>query len=219
LITVLPQQRVYFPVAAQLQSPMVHPWSAELPLPEKCSALLVGPGLASPDLPEEMKSSTRRLWRDFPGPMVVDASALDWLEQTLATDLIRVITPHPGEAARLLKTNAKQIQAERVGALRELSQLYGNCWVILKGHQTLMGRSTGEVFVNPSGNAGLAQGGSGDALAGFLAGLLAQKSLQADALKTIRYAVWEHGAAADALEARKANWTVEDLVEQLGAVC
>jgi len=90
--------------------------------------------------------------------------------------------------------------------------------VVLKGHQTLVGRSAGGVFVNSSGNAGLAQGGSGDALAGFLAGLLAQPALQADPLKTIRYAVWQHGAAADWLEAAKPNWVVEDLVEKLGAV-
>ena len=62
----------------------------------------------------------------------------------------------------------------------------------------------------------LALGGSGDALAGFLAGLLAQPALQADVEKTIRYAVWQHGAAADELQAKRANWVVEDLVTELG---
>jgi NAD(P)H-hydrate epimerase len=72
--------------------------------------------------------------------------------------------------------------------------------------------------VNSSGNAHLAQGGSGDVLAGYLAGLLTQPELRADPLKAIRYAVWQHGAAADFLQAARANWVVEDLIEAIGAV-
>ncbi|MGC3959785.1 MAG: NAD(P)H-hydrate dehydratase [Verrucomicrobiota bacterium] len=128
------------------------------------------------------------------------------------------MTPHPGEAARLLKTTPQQIQQDRVHAVREISRRYGNCWVVLKGHQTLIGRSAGEVFVNPSGNPYLAQGGSGDVLAGFIAGLLAQPALQADVIRTVRYAVWQHGAAADVLQARCRNWLVEDLVHEIGNV-
>jgi NAD(P)H-hydrate epimerase len=131
---------------------------------------------------------------------------------------VRVITPHPGEAARLLKMPSKNVQADRRAALRELSRRYGNCWVVLKGHQTLIGRDTGDIFVNPSGNPHLAQGGSGDALAGFIAGLLAQPALQADPAKTIRYAVWQHGLAADHLQMTRRNWVVEDLIETLGNV-
>ena len=89
---------------------------------------------------------------------------------------------------------------------------------MLKGHQTLIGRSSGEVYVNPSGNPYMAQGGSGDVLAGYLAGLLAQPGLRADPLQTIRYAVWQHGAAADALQASRPNWVVEDLVDVIGSV-
>jgi len=88
----------------------------------------------------------------------------------------------------------------------------------LKGHQTLIGRAEGEIFVNPSGNPHLAQGGSGDVLAGFIAGLLAQPELQKDVCKTIRYAVWQHGNAADGLQAARANWVVEDLAEEIGNV-
>jgi NAD(P)H-hydrate repair Nnr-like enzyme with NAD(P)H-hydrate dehydratase domain len=131
---------------------------------------------------------------------------------------VRVITPHPGEAARLLRCTPQQVQADRLAALRNVSRRFGNSWVVLKGHHTLIGRSLGEVYVNPSGNPHLAQGGSGDVLAGYLAGLLAQPDLRADVLKTIRYAVWQHGAAADALQAARANWVVEDLVETVGAV-
>jgi len=89
---------------------------------------------------------------------------------------------------------------------------------VLKGHQTLIGRSEGEIFVNSSGNPHLAQGGSGDLLSGFIAGLLAQPPLQVDVGKTLRYAVWQHGAAADKLQAARPNWTVEDLAAEIGNV-
>jgi NAD(P)H-hydrate epimerase len=86
----------------------------------------------------------------------------------------------------------------------------------LKGHQSLIGRSTGQVFVNSSGNPHLAQGGSGDLLAGYIAGLVAQPPLQNDVLTMLRYAVWQHGAAADRLQDTRPNWVLEDLVGELG---
>ena len=88
--------------------------------------------------------------------------------------------------------------------------------MVLKGHQTLVGQTPGPVFVNPSGNPHLAQGGSGDVLSGYLAGLLAQPALQKEPIKTIRYAVWQHGAAADYLQDLRSNWVVEDLIAVLG---
>ena len=87
---------------------------------------------------------------------------------------------------------------------------------VLKGHQTLVAGAVAPTFLNPTGNPGLAQGGSGDVLAGFAGGLLAQPALQADPLKTVRYAVWKHGAAADRLEALRRNWTAEDLAAEIG---
>lgn len=118
----------------------------------------------------------------------------------------------------MLESSAAAVQAGRVAALRELSQRLGNCLVVLKGHQSLVGGATGEVFINSSGNPCLAQGGSGDILGGFMAGLLAQPEWQPEAVTTVRYAVWEHGAAADRLSENSANWTVEDLSRQLGHV-
>ena len=82
----------------------------------------------------------------------------------------------------------------------------------------MIGRSREDLFVNCSGNPHLAQGGSGDLLAGYLGGLLAQPALQKQPGKTIQYAVWQHGAAADQLSAQRANWTVEDLADVLGSV-
>jgi hydroxyethylthiazole kinase-like uncharacterized protein yjeF len=195
---------------------MTQPWSAKVDVPGEFSALLAGPGLASPNVPKELKDAMARAWEVLTIPMIVDASALDWLPRgATPKNAVRVITPHPGEAARLLNKTTAQVQANRPQAVRELSQRLGNCWVVLKGHQTLVGRNAGEIFVNSSGNPFLAQGGSGDVLGGFLTGLLAQPALQADPLTTIRYAVWQHGATADLLQITRPNWVVEDLVGAL----
>jgi NAD(P)H-hydrate epimerase len=157
------------------------------------------------------------LWQEVPLPVIADASALDWLPPGAAQPKsIRVMTPHPGEAARLLRTSVAQVQADRIGALRTLSKRFGNCWVVLKGHQTVIGRAKGEAFVNCSGNPFLAQGGSGDVLAGYLGGLLAQPELQKDPVMAIRYGVWQHGAAADVLTGERTNWIVENLLDTLG---
>lgn len=217
LATLFTQERVYFVVAPQLQSAMVQVWQPETKIPENVSALLVGPGLAGRDVPENFRQVVRRWWRELPCPLVVDASALDFLAaEPFEENCVRVLTPHPGEAARLLRWTAQKIQSDRVAALREISKKFNNCWVVLKGHQTLVGRCEGEIFVNSSGNPHLAQGGSGDLLAGFIAGLLAQPGLQPDVATALRYAVWQHGAASDQLEATRANWTVEDLAEEIG---
>ena len=150
-------------------------------------------------------------------PMVVDASALDWLPLgAIPRDSLRVITPHPGEAARLMGATAPYVQANRVRALRAVSKRFGDCWVVLKGHETLIGRSTGEIYVNSSGNPYLAQGGSGDVLSGYLAGLLAQPALATNPLKTICFAAWQHGAVADRLQAQQQNWVIEDLIQAMG---
>jgi NAD(P)H-hydrate epimerase len=219
LITLYTQESVYHVVASQLQAAMVNVWTPDLKLPATVSAVLVGPGLAAPGLADVMSPTiTRRIWREPVFPVVVDASSLDWLPLggLLSKNAIRVLTPHPGEASRLLNMTKQQVQANRLKVLREISRRYGNCWVVLKGHQTLVGRSDGEIFVNPSGNPHLAQGGGGDVLAGYLAGLLAQRPLQADIGKLIRFAVWQHGAAADALQASRINWVIKDLIGELG---
>ena len=217
LLTLLCHEPAYYPVAAQLQSAMVNTWSPATLFPGEFSALLIGPGLAAPDLPEAVRIATRKLWCDSSLPLVVDASALDWLPPAAGPkNAIRVITPHPGEAARLLKTTSAQVQENRPQTVREISKRFGHCWVVLKGHQTVVGRSPEPLFVNSSGDPYLAQGGSGDLLAGFIAGLLAQSALTADVGRTLRYAVWQHGAAADDLSTRRRNWTVEDLADELG---
>jgi hydroxyethylthiazole kinase-like uncharacterized protein yjeF len=217
LVTLYTQPDVYTPVAAQLSAAMVNVWKPETQLPENATAILIGPGLAALKDSEELKQFTRRLWREAKTPLIVDASALGFLDgDGFPPDAIRVLTPHPGEAARLLETTTEKIQANRVQSVRDISKKFGGCHVILKGNQTLIGRATGDILANSSGNPHLAQGGSGDLLAGFITGLLAQPALQSDAAKTLAYAVWEHGTAADKLQSLSTNWAIEDLAAEIG---
>ncbi len=137
------------------------------------------------------------LWKNSPLAVVADASALAWLEPgPTPAKAIRVVTPHPGEAGRLLDKSTDAVQADRLGALREISSGWAisNCG--FKGQPDFGGAGTGALFINSSGNPFLAQGGSGDLLAGFLTGLLAQPAWQRDPLTAVRYgrlAAWRGG--------------------------
>ena len=113
----------------------------------------------------------------------------------------------------MLKISATEVQNNRGKTVRELSKRWGDCHVVLKGHQTMIGRSREDLLVNCSGNPQLAQGGSGDLLAGYLGGLLAQPALQKTPKTAIQYAVWQHGASADLLAATRS--VLEDGVHQL----
>ncbi|NBQ41766.1 MAG: NAD(P)H-hydrate dehydratase, partial [Mycobacteriaceae bacterium] len=218
LVSVFTTERAYPLVASQLAQPMVHPWTPDTRLPKLCSAILFGPGLAGPDVPPAMVQTAVRLWSESPLPVIADASALDWLPAGLpAAPGVRVITPHPGEAGRLLGLTTASVQADRRGALRALTKGWGNIWVVLKGRHTLIGSSCGDIWVNSSGNPGLGQGGSGDVLAGFLGGWLAQSSRLGDVGLAIRYAVWEHGNAADALSVQRPVWEMGELLGLLGS--
>lgn len=220
LVTVFTPEAAYVPVATQLQAAMVHPWRPGVMLPESATAILLGPGFASAGLPQELKSEMARLWKESPIAVIADASGIDWLPSgPVDSNAIRVITPHPGEAARVLKNKTASVQKNRANAVRDLSRRFGNCWVVLKGHQTLIGSANSSgLYVNSSGNPFLAQGGSGDVLSGYLGGLMAQPLLQKDPLKWLTYGVWQHGATADVLNLKQSNWIVENLLGALGSV-
>ncbi len=211
LITVVVEPAVYVPVACQLVQPMVRPWKPDGPVPPTVSAVAMGPGLASPDLPAGMVQWIRSLWRQFEGPVLADASALAWIEKPGSPAGPRLVTPHPGEAARLLKTSVAEIQEDRVAAVAQLRDEYRTL-SLLKGHHSLMALADG-VRVNPTGNSGLAQGGTGDVLTGFIGGWLARRLPPELALT---YGVWEHGRAADRLSGRGA-WTTDDLISELSS--
>lgn len=168
------------------------------------SALALGPGLGThPDTARAVVAVLGSL----PVPAVVDADALNLLalqpreavhalfERRGAPSLL---TPHPGEAARLLRTRAAEVQSDRRRAAASLAEGFG-CVVLLKGHRSVA--TDGKTFwTNPSGNPGLAKGGSGDALTGLAAALLAQHPEPSSAegvLECAALAAWLHGLAAD----------------------
>lgn len=158
------------------------------------SAVVLGPGLSQ-------HSETKRFVHEFvprcPAPLAIDADGLNALSENPA--LLRdcpspvVLTPHPGEMARLLHRSTAEIQADREAAASTLAEK-SNCVVALKGRATVVARPGGEIAVNTTGNAGLAKGGTGDVLAGLLGGLLAQGM---DAFDAAQAAVFAHGLAGD----------------------
>ncbi|HET8798747.1 MAG TPA: NAD(P)H-hydrate dehydratase [Thermoanaerobaculia bacterium] len=158
------------------------------------SAALVGPGLRDD---EDAYERTRAIVGAIELPLVVDASGLNAFAGR-ASELNphrrpRVITPHPGELARLLGGDAQAINADRIDAARTAARAT-QCVVVLKGHQTLVAEPDGHVFVNPTGNPGMASGGMGDVLAGIIAALLARDVDPVDAACT---GVYLHGLAGD----------------------
>jgi NAD(P)H-hydrate epimerase len=178
------------------------PWSAPeaaprvLELAAARDALVVGPGLGTdPDaaaLVLSLVSATSR-------PLILDADALT----ALASDPARlreraaptILTPHPGELARLVGGTAAEVQADRIGAARRAAKETGAI-VVLKGARTIVARPSGEIAVNPTGGPALATGGTGDVLAGVVGSLVAQGLGAFDAA---RLAVYVHGLAGDLL--------------------
>jgi hydroxyethylthiazole kinase-like uncharacterized protein yjeF len=126
-----------------------------------------------------------------------------------------VLTPHPGELGQLLGLSTSEIQEDRLAAVRRAAAETGAV-VVLKGSRTLIASPTGEVHVNPTGNPGMATGGSGDVLTGLIAALLAQGL---EGLDAARLGVYLHGLAGDlvAEDQGVAGLAAGDLIEALPA--
>jgi ADP-dependent NAD(P)H-hydrate dehydratase / NAD(P)H-hydrate epimerase len=163
--------------------------------------LAIGPGISrNSETAEFVREIVKRTADDT--PIVVDADALNAFEG--AADQLNgrgrslVITPHPGEMARLTGLSIPQIQANRLEVARSFAREH-QLIVVLKGHRTLIAApaaaSDGTVWVNPTGNPGMATGGTGDILTGMVAGLIAQHPRHA--LEATALAVYLHGLAGD----------------------
>jgi ADP-dependent NAD(P)H-hydrate dehydratase / NAD(P)H-hydrate epimerase len=153
-------------------------------------------------------------------PLVLDADALTVLADEPARltgrdDRAVIITPHPGEMARLTGLSVAEVQADRMHVAVDFATSH-HVYVVLKGHRTLVATPDGRVGINPTGNPGMATGGTGDVLTGTLAAWLGQL-LDADA--ACRLAVFLHGAAGDLAEVEQGQvaMTAGDVVEKLGA--
>jgi NAD(P)H-hydrate epimerase len=156
-------------------------------------ALVLGPGLGQA---EGAAALARALAAGAAVPAVVDADALNAFAgalESLRARAPRVLTPHPGEAARLLGSDPGAVQADRAGAARALAA-GARAVVVLKGARTVLANPEGELSINPTGGPGLAAGGSGDVLSGVLGALLARGLPAWDAA---RLGVYLHGLAGD----------------------
>ena len=177
----------------------------------------VGPGIGTAS---ETRDLVRALVADRERPMVLDADALNclapWPEELAGSaGLPLVLTPHPAEMARLAGTDTRSVVADRVSAAREFATRHGVV-VALKGARTVVAEPGGEVFVNPTGNAGMATGGSGDVLTGLVAALVGQRP--ADPLGATLAGVYLHGLAGDiaARESGVRALVATDITRHLG---
>jgi NAD(P)H-hydrate epimerase len=178
-------------VAEQMEPLSDEDWRRLL---ERKDALLFGPGIG---VHEAARNSLRWLLRNLEIPWVIDADGLNNL--ALEIDRLRhaktppMLTPHPGEMARLIGKNTAAVNADRVEIARSFA-LENRCHLVLKGARTVIATAAGKVFINPTGNPGMASGGMGDVLAGMLGALLGQGLSPEDAMKL---GVYLHGFVGD----------------------
>jgi len=235
LTTVLGERNVLSIIAGFHPEVMTAPVSFESPADEAEEAMirilkdktvvLAGPGLGTSD---KTKEYFRRLMKNYRGPLVLDADAINMLapEQALLKEFMGrlVLTPHPGEISRLLGREVDKIDDSVIEAARAYAK-EKNAWIVLKSSDTLVfDPSDGQVWLNSTGNAGLAKAGSGDVLAGIITGILSQKfglekrlGTKFDFTRALCFAVWLHGRAAD-LAAEKTDMRSMIAGDVIGAI-
>ncbi len=193
---------------------------------QKATVLLLGPGLGYTVQSAARAAETRmlvgKLLPGFAGSAVLDADGLNAAADLLQTGKLPhpqgdlILTPHPGEMARLTGCSAADINADREGTALRFAKAW-DAVVVLKGARTVIAAPDGRCAVNPTGNPGLARGGSGDVLAGMTSALLACKL---PAFEAAVCAVYLHGAAADRAAAKhgEAGMLPHDLFAELGGL-
>jgi len=178
-------------------------------------AVAIGPGLG---LDHETWRLTRELVRELPRPMAVDADALtalvDHLDDLRGAAAARYLTPHPGEMARMRGVSIADVQRDRIGTARAFAVEHG-VHVCLKGSRSVVASPDGRVLINPTGNPGMASGGTGDVLTGVLGGFLA-RGLPAE--HVLGAAVYLHGLAGDVAAERVGEEALiaRDVIDALG---
>ncbi len=183
---------------------------------DKKSAFLFGPGIGMKD---SGRNALRWLLRNLGLPWVIDADGLNLLagelERLRHAKTPPVLTPHPGEMARLLGKDNAAVNRDRIGVARSFAREH-RCYLVLKGARTVIATMDGRVFINSTGNPGMASGGMGDVLSGILAGLLTQWFEVEDALKL---GVFLHGFIGDQVARKKGEIGIiaSDVIEGLPA--
>lgn len=181
---------------------------------EKCSVVALGPGISQN---KETQELVRNLITKLDKPVVLDADGINAMAGHV--DLLKdaksglILTPHPGEMSRLIGKDISEIQKDRNNVAIGFAREY-NTVLVLKGHQTLVADPAGQIYVNTTGNAGMASGGCGDVLTGMIAAFIAQGCgpFEAAAL-----AAYFHGLAGDAAAKEKglSSLIATDLLNKL----
>jgi NAD(P)H-hydrate epimerase len=189
-----------------------------LKLAEKKSLIAIGPGLG---VNEESRKFLYALVEQRPCPLVIDADGLNslspWPEGLQgSSEKPLILTPHPGEMARLTGGKSADVASARIDLARKFATT-NQVILVLKGERTVIAAPDGEVFINPTGNAGMATAGAGDVLTGIIAGLLGQAPTRA--LECAIAGVYLHGLAGDlaAKALGQRSLIASDLIKQLPA--
>jgi NAD(P)H-hydrate epimerase len=189
-------------------------FSAIVRLCENKSAVIIGPGLGTF---KETQSLILKLIKALDLPIILDADGLTALATQPkflpTTNRSLILTPHPGEMARLIRSQVREVLEDRIGLCRKFSQSQ-HVHLVLKGHPTLISAPNGEVFINPTGNPGMASGGTGDVLTGMIGGLVCQGF---DILPSVQIAVYLHGMAGDegTQEKGEKSLIATDIIEKI----
>ena len=173
--------------------------------------LVVGPGLTQN---KSTQSLVRKVIAQTDKPTVIDADGLNALAGHL--NLLRftkILTPHPGEMAKLLGISTKKVQSNRKGIAKKFARDY-KVTVVLKGHHTVVADYKGNLYINKTGNPGMATAGSGDVLTGIIAAFLGQGL---DTFSAAKYAVYLHGFAGDLAVKEKTQISLiaSDMIEKI----
>lgn len=159
---------------------------------QRKNVVAIGPGMGSDP---ETVGLVRRLVDELETSMVVDADGLNAIAgHPIYAKGPRILTPHPGEMARLTGLSVEAVQADRIGVARSYAQEHG-VYLVLKGNRTVMAWPNGRVWINPTGSPGMATGGTGDVLTGIITGLLAQFPNDMEA--AVLAGVYLHGRAGE----------------------
>lgn len=190
--------------------------TAEALLTHRADAMVIGCGLGVSTQTAEMVAA---LTAEATCPVILDADGINLASRHIViteTQAPLIVTPHPMEMARLLHCSVEDVQRDREQMAKAAAQQF-HAVVVLKGHRTVVADPDGRVYINTTGNAGMAVGGSGDVLAGMIASLAAQGLSPWDAAKC---GVYLHGLAGDRAAARLSQHAMlpTDMIGELGAL-
>lgn len=181
---------------------------------KKYSSLGIGSGM---DIWDEGLEFIEKILRYFKNPIILDADSLNIISNDLSIlrerEYATIITPHPGEMARLINKDIEYVQGNRISVAKEFAENY-QVYVVLKGSNTVIATPNGEIYINQTGGPELAKGGTGDVLMGMLTGLISQKI---QVKKAVIIAVYLHGLAGS-LASFPSNYSTlsTEVVEKIG---